>query len=751
MPVVLGQESKPSLVVSPCSSISVIDDLDIGFDSETTGVDWAHASRPYMFMSADSNGDEYVWNGQVDPYTREVYWDPDDLIDFRDYLLSGGRLIGHNVTFDMHMVDVAFEDAGLPRIDWPFERIRDTMSTAHMLGSSSPKDLTSQVANWLKFSIRPQEKGVAEVTKAARDLVKRKSFIEEHGAILIAKKDVPGMPSAGDEAWKADMWLPPLLVQWVLDGNAPADILPRTTYNRDSRQHIWNPGDDPKEHPWFWKLSDYATMDPAATLALHEAHIKELCRRGYHDHHLARIGVTRTAYRLETNGLTLSQSRRGKLDTEYGDECKRISDKTIKFIPDKDRMDKLPKGTSKALKAVLFEDFGLVAHKRTSSGSPQCTDKEVIAKWMEELSPRTAAYRFLEGLQQFRQRTTAHNYLRGYHRYWRECVGIDDFYRLFPFLNYYGPRTLRTSSSQPNEQNISKKQGFNLRYAFGPATGRGWAAIDYANQELRIPAYASGEADLIRLFEEPDAPPYYGSNHLLNFETVYPDKWAEALKQSSLDTVAKWIKKNWKPTWYQRAKNGGFAVQYGSVDVEGERLSTADRAFGRKGCHALLKQRFSALESENQRCISEAERTGFVETLPDRTVPNGRGYPLQCERNDRGEISPTQPFNTFVQGTACWITTRATHQVEDYLDSVNADYGLANPFDLDDPYRGCFVTAQIHDEIIIDFPKVTPRGSLPYEDVIKTVQGIMEGIGEDVNVPMVTDADIIFESWSEAE
>src|SRR6185369_18002322 len=98
------------------------------------------------------------------------------------------------------------------------------------------------------------------------------------------------------------------------------------------------------------------------------------------------------------------------------------------------------------------------------------------------------------------------------------------------------------------------------------------------------PAYECGEKDLIDLFEREKDPPYYGSEHILNFSIVYEDLWAAAVKEVGLDKAGPYCKKKYAASWYQRCKNGDFAVGYGAVN-RADGKGTADRAFGRPGSH----------------------------------------------------------------------------------------------------------------------------------------------------------------------
>ena len=280
----------------------------------------------------------------------------------------------------------------------------------------------------------------------------------------------------------------------------------------------------------------------------------------------------------------------------------------------------------------------------------------------------------------------------------------------------------------------SKKEGFNIRRAFGPAPGREWWSMDANNIELRVPAYESGEKELIKLFENSHEPPYYGSVHLLNFSTVYPDIWAKELRAVGFDRVGPHCKSKYASTWYQYCKNGDFAVQYGAVlldNVEG----TADKAFHRPGSHALLKERFTLQEQLNQEWISFANKYGYVETLPDTLVDPNRGYPLYCSRTRRGYIKPTIPLNYHVQGTAMWWMMIAMIACQEYLDELNAKPSS----------KGYYMIAQVHDEILFDFPFKKGARNLPK---VRRLANLMSSVGERIGIPTPVSISYYLEDWA---
>jgi len=313
--------------------------------------------------------------------------------------------------------------------------------------------------------------------------------------------------------------------------------------------------------------------------------------------------------------------------------------------------------------------------------------------------------------------------MEGYIRFWLPLDSDQDtgWYRLHPSLNPTGTDTLRWSSSNPNEQNISKQEGFNLRHCFGPAPGREWWSLDAKNIELRIPAYEAGETEMVDLFERSDEPPYYGSYHMLIFNALHPDKFAKYGME---------CKQRYGSSWYQWTKNGNFAVQYGAVEASG----TADRAYHIPGAQHRIQERFSKVANLNAKMIKFATQHGYVETMPDLTVDPTRGYPLLCTLSQWGEVLPTVPLNYHVQGTAMWWMMKAMLRCQEYLDTL----------------PGCYMVMQIHDELVFDFPQ--GKGLQPWRTNmprIRRIKSLMEESGKDLGIPTPVSLEYHPITWSE--
>jgi DNA polymerase I-like protein with 3'-5' exonuclease and polymerase domains len=708
----------------------------ISIDSETNGLDIYHGAKPFFIVMCEAGSDEpFFWEWEVDPLTREPHVIPEDVEEIKSLITSHDTLVLQNGKFDV---------AALRTLDpwfanWPWEKAEDTLIAGHLLSSNTPHDLTTMTETYVGKPIQQWEDDLEEAVVTAR-----RACRSHYKDWAIAREGREDMPSAKGQKklWKVDSWLP---------------------------RALWRVGYEKADPSWETVLREYAKVDAWATVHLWLEQIKEIRRRGLERIYRTSLKRSRLAHMMENRGITVSKSRLDFLQGKYreesataGEMCERIASE---YDPPFDL--KMPKaGSNKVLDAFtdcLLKKYNdrcgtqqMVEVQYTNTGRPS-TARAAVDYYRSMLPPHSKEKRFFDCLSDKRRRDTAISYMDGYRRFWLpwekvsttpQCSIIREvdplWFVLHPSLNPTGTDTLRWSCSNPNEMNISKQEGFNLRLCFGPAPGREWWSLDAKNIELRIPAYESGQKDLIDLFERPDDPPFYGSTHLLNFSVVYPDLWEKELREVGLEKVGPHCKKKYASTWYQWCKNGGFAVQYGAVDRD-DGGGTADRAFHRRGAHSLLRSRFSRLEALNQRWIRFAEEKGYVETLPDRSVDLDHGYPLLCSRTEYGRIKPTVPLNYHVQGTAMWWTMMAMIHCQDYLDTLNKSIPS-----LLRTHLGYHMTIQCHDELVFDFP----RGDAPEPwkmnlPKIRHIQSIMERCGVDIGVPIPVGAEYHSESWAE--
>lgn len=684
----------------------------IAIDTETTGLDFRHGAKPFLVTVCEEGADapEFCeWD--VDPFTREPII-PDEDREWLSELIGRARdgVVFHNAKFDLGALTTI-----CPPVEsrWPWEATHDTLYLAHLVWSNQRKSLDALAVSYLGVNINHLEDALHAAVTEARRYVRRKTFQESHGVWRIAEAGLPEMPSAREKAGHADYWLPRAV--------AKAERFPA-------------------DHPWWTVCSDYANPDSMTTMALYRELMRIVEDRGLERIYEERRKLIKIVYEMERKGIAVNRGRLRELQDQYARESAEAGERCRAVASLYDYHLTLPKnGNNKSLSEFCFgEEFlNLPVVKKTDSGAPSL-DKGALEEYRSSLPEKSRAGVFVRALSDKRVRDTALTYMEGYERFGIEFE--DGWMMLFPSLNATGTGTLRFSSANPNEQNISKKEGFNLRYAFGPGPGREWWPMDAQNIELRLPAYLSGEPELIALFERPDDPPYHGSVHLLNFSTVYRDIWEKELKEVGPDKVGKHCKEKYKSTWYQYCKNGGFAKQYGG------QAKKVNETFRRKGAFEMIDERFSKLARLNAETIREANERGYVETIPDRSVDPRRGYPLRCPRGDDGRAEPTKPLNYKIQGSAMWWTCKAMTRVSAFFDYLNAGglfAGRAWP-------GGYWIAMQVHDELVPDMPSGRGRGKNPWSynlPIAREVKRLMELGGDDYGMPTPVGVEYCERDW----
>lgn len=659
----------------------------ISFDTETTGVDLHHSCRPFLVTTCGDDGVVF-WEWNVNPYNRMPIIPKGDKEEITDRINDAEEVVGQNSKFDI----TAFATIGIPwRKEW-YRKTHDTLLAGHLLASGEPHNLTEMALRYLRLDIKPYEDRVKAAAKEAREIAKR-----DYPKWRIATKQGEGMPSASEKLTSWDYWLP---------------------------RAIAKEKGLPEDHRFWTATKDYANTDSGVTRPLWVVQRQMIEERGlWKMYDILRRRLIEVIVSMETIGITYSDSRLSDLYDRMVGEAIRAEKECIRLS--KGKVEALPKsGTTKAMRELLFKDFKLpVVTKSEKTGEPS-VDKNVLRSWKDTVEPESPPGRFISNLLIVRSRNTACSYMDGYRRFGIPIklhkLTEEEWVRLHPSLNPTGSDTLRFSSSHPNEQNISKQDDTNLRYCFGPLPGREWWSLDYSNIELRIPAYEANEREMIQLFERPDDPPYFGSQHLLISHILWPKEFEECLRNGEA------FNKKYKATLYQWTKNGDFAVTYGAMEESG----TADAAYHQIGAQRKIMSRFSAIDELNQTLIGFARKNGFVWTMEDKELG---AYPIQIPRTRWGDIRPTTPLNYHSQGTAMQCMCRAMIRCYDYLESLPNHY----------------LIAQVHDECVFDFPKgKTPRANLPKVLILKS---LMEESGNDIGIPLRVDYSYHPNNWAQSE
>jgi DNA polymerase I-like protein with 3'-5' exonuclease and polymerase domains len=733
----------------------------ISIDCETTGGDHYHGSRPFFVTSSDGDATT-CWDWAVDPKDRRPVVPRDHLDDVLE-LCRRRPVVLQNGKFDVTAVSLLMRDHGIP-FEWDWDGVHDTLTAGHVLSSNTRHDLTSMVAQYLGVNIEPHEVALRRTCIEARRYVAKKSR-PQFADWQTAREGMPGLPSARgtgkgekDRLWKNDMWLPRAVAvqeQW--------------TKPDPDCDHVWNEDRclECGGHFWHIALREYSNADSESTVALWPVMEHRLRHRGLWNIYLAQLPLIAITLDMEWQGATLNGKEVVRMRQAYTEEAACLSGQCRDIAAEYQEEDlfgrlapydlKLPKGAAVngSLHHFMFEMLQLPAEVHTAGGR-EAINKEAYQNWNLTLDPGSKELAFVRLLQRRTKMEKAVTALDGYESFMLP-TDDDDWYVIHGNANLTGSATLRFSFSAPNLQNVSNqelvceecngdgcdtcggtgKELQSVRHCFGPAPGREWWSLDYKNVELRIPAYESGETDLIALFEKADEPPFYGSQHLLNCSLVYPDLWAAVLDEVGFAAVGPEFKKRYKHTWYHYGKCGGLAMQYQAGEY------TADHTFRRRGSYRQIKQSLARLEKHNQWCIRFAERHGYIETIPNRYVDPKHGYPLLCTRTENGRILPTVPLSYRTQGTAMDITRTAMRKCAGEL----REWRRADGFD----GRMCL---QVHDELVFDFPRAAhPLRNRKASNYVRVVElkRLMESCGDDVGVPTPVGVSYHDTSWAREE
>lgn len=672
-------------------------------DTETTGLDLSHGAKPYLVTTCNLQEENIWWEWDVNPLTREPIIPRRELREVKK-TLSNGRNIFHNSKFDaraLHTIGV--------EVDW--SRVEDTLVAAHLYHSSSNKDLTTLAIELLKVNVQPYEDEIKKATTEARKIAKE--CYPEWKVAVPGLADMPSIKASSDKEedkpWKSDMWLPRLIAK--------------------ERKYK-------KSHPWWTVCENYANSDTAVTSGLFKFFKKWMKEQGYLSLYKERLKALPILFDMELQGLTYSHERLQELRDEYTEEYERKSNR-CKIIAETLNFElELPKAAmNNSLREFCFDKdkLNLPVIKKTKNGGPSL-DKSVKEDYLVTLEGRQL--NFIRSLNIRGKLATSLGYMESYEKFSLPDSEFGDNWRvLHSILNLTGTSTLRMSSHNPNQQQISKLEdelhGRNLRYLFGPPPGYEWWSLDYDNLELRIPAYECKEPAMLELFEHPNKAPFFGSYHMLIVSILHEKEWEECLRKVGPEKAADQFKKTYKSTLYQWTKNGNFAEMYGAVDREdGE--GTADKAYHMKGAQKRIASKLKEKKKLNDKYIRFAEQNGFVYTLPDKEVNPKHGYPLMCSRTGWGRIKPTVPLNYHVQGTACWVMMRAMVKINEYLETLGDGYRLV---------------MNVHDEVVLEMPYIKKKGNLK---VVQEVKRLMESMGPCVGVKLTCGIDYHPKYWSQA-
>jgi DNA polymerase-1 len=309
----------------------------------------------------------------------------------------------------------------------------------------------------------------------------------------------------------------------------------------------------------------------------------------------------------------------------------------------------------KQLGAVLFEEMGLPAGRRTKTGPSTSAGA---------LADLAAEHTIVRDVLDWRHVQK----LRGTYVDALPALVNPDTGRIHTSWHQTSAVTGRLSSSNPNMQNIPVRSelGGQIRRAFVPEPGKIFLAADYSQMELRILASISGDAALQAVFAAG------GDIHAATGAFLF-DKAPEEVSSNER----------------RIAKAVNFGTVYGISAFGLARLTGLPRA----DAAAFIDRYFELYPGVRQffdRLLADAGQRGYVETIMGRR----RYFPQLAEdsgadHNSR-QRAEREAVNAPIQGSAADITKVAMIGLHRSL----RERGLAGRMLL-----------QVHDELLLELPE----------------------------------------------
>lgn len=298
------------------------------------------------------------------------------------------------------------------------------------------------------------------------------------------------------------------------------------------------------------------------------------------------------------------------------------------------------------VRALLFEELKLPVVDTTPTGAP--STKATVLEALRNKHPIVAALLDYRTMMKFKG-----TYADGMWQHIRSDG------RIHPNIKLDGARSGRTSCTDPNLQNIPRKdspEGKMARDCFVAAPGRVLIELDYSQLELRVAAMLSGDPLMRAIFDE---------------GVDYHQRTAELISQQAWGIEPDAVESKHRT----QAKTVNFALLYGMSDKAlaaklGIRVGQAARV--RDG----ILGKFRVLAKWSRTKLSETRRSGEAWTWWDgeraRRRPLWRIADQDSETKSRAENGAV---NTPVQGTASDYCVRSlaecvTWIVEDGIEDL---------------------------------------------------------------------------------
>lgn len=371
---------------------------------------------------------------------------------------------------------------------------------------------------------------------------------------------------------------------------------------------------------------------------------------------------------MELRGIRLDSKKITLLGARIDKDLREIEAKirgTIEALPN--GQDRESKGKSinlnspKQVEVLLFDDLELPVIKKSKEGA-RSTNAEVLSELSKQ---HPVPGMILKYRELFKLKST---YIEPLPKGVNPATG-----RIHTTFNQFDVATGRLSSSSPNMQNIpvTSEYGKQIRGAFIAQDGYRFMSADYSQIDLRVLAHLSGDANLVKAFNDGCDIHAQTAAQIFNVEP----------KQVTADQR-------------QVGKRINFSIIYGLTPYGLSRDLDIKMSEAKKYIEAYFEQ-YPSVQSWMDQVVELGKEKGYVETFFGRR----RYLPQLHERNHTMyEAARRIAINTPVQGTSAEVIKLAMLALDKVFAAKNID---------------AHMLLQIHDELLIEFSQGLEADLLP--------------------------------------
>ena len=305
------------------------------------------------------------------------------------------------------------------------------------------------------------------------------------------------------------------------------------------------------------------------------------------------------------------------------------------------------------LAAILFDKMGLQPTRKTKKTRSHSTDVSVL----QELA-RT--YPIAQHVLEYRQFAKLKStYADALPRLINSSTG-----RIHTSYNQTVAATGRLSSSDPNLQNIPVRGelGKKCRQAFIPEPGHVFLSADYSQIELRVLAHMSGDPALIETFlHDRDVHQDTAEKVFTEASSLYPEEQRHRAKIINFSLI-------YGTSAFSLAKELGTSTAEAQAFID------------------LYFEKYPKVKSFLDKSVSDAQETGFSETLFGRTRPVPE---LKNENRIIQNAGRRIALNTPIQGTAADLMKKAMIDIWKEIERNRMKSKMI---------------LQVHDELVFEVP-----------------------------------------------